>query len=420
MKAFLSSVLDWPISLSGHSPALVTRLPESERIRIEALGMTLLLPVCISALGAGAAVYQISGENVRAAQAAGIAIGLFTLIIDRALLATPASRIGPVLLRIVLTLVTSTVFAHTALLWLFEEKIEEEARNARVEEATDLTRRMEALDLNQVAAKEAESRMLAEQIRELSEEQARTSELIAARQEKLDSYRKQYDDEINGRGASRLAGEGPASRRIQAELITPTANELAVLKETRGSQLATLNDLRQSLRSLSEAKTAETTTDLQINQLREESLSREYQGILTRFVLLHEIIRRDRAALTAYLLICTLLLLWELLPVFLKLSSGKCEYATEMRRQQNQFPGRSEIRERHQSRMELIKLEELEMEKWSELIESRFESIQEKRSAIPKRATAEQREAYLSLLDMSLRSLVRAGNCLENLSDAPK
>ena len=59
--------------------------------------------------------------------------------------------------------------------------------------------------------------------------------------------------------------------------------------------------------------------------------------------------------------------------------------------------------------MELMELDEIEASTWIQQAERRFKIIQEKRAEIPKRATAEQRKAFLDALGIVGESLQKTG-----------
>ena len=67
----------------------------------------------------------------------------------------------------------------------------------------------------------------------------------------------------------------------------------------------------------------------------------------------------------------------------------------------------------HKLRLLEMELEDKEMDRWTRQVETRFETVQEKRAAIPKRATPEQRSAFLENLDLLLTSLSRVGEKLK-------
>ncbi len=412
--------------LSGHSVTLTEEVPTAEQVRITALGMTLLLPVGIASAGAFATAYRISHGSVEGAAIASVVVGLFTLIIDRALMASFSRNFGSLALRVVLTLVTSTVFAHTALLWLFGDKITEQAEEKRKVELEEITRRFTPKEAGTNALVSRQNESLTRQMESLTSELKNSSEMLSKTSAELGRFRQKYNDEIEGKGASKIAGEGPAARRLKREHIEPLERELAFYQGERERLQRELSGIREELASLykaSENDPEKTRAQAQLEQLTEEVLNRSYLGVLSQFVLLHEVIKKDSSALVAYVLVSLLLLLWELIPVLLKFSGDGGEYERKMKAlkmlreaelevSKDLLEQKARLLQGHALRLETMDCDEIEAEKWLKQADARFQVVQEKRASIPRRATAEQREAYLAALNVLIDSLTRTAEML--------
>ena len=409
----ISAMLIW---LSGHSIELAFKTPPAERNRLAALGACLILPIGISGFGAFATVYQAFGRPSAACVVAIIVAG-FTLVVDRALLAATSKGVVSVGLRFCLTLLSSTIFAHTALLWLFSDAIDAQAAQSRREEIVAISSQFKP------ERNSAKIDTIKGQIEAATQLLRRSDISIDETTKELTSYRAKYSDEVEGRGPSGKPGEGQEARRLMTVRIQPLESELARHQADQLALREELRLLRADLRKAIETKAGDPAV-ARFNWLLDEAAHRSDNGVLSRFMMLHELIRADRAALTAYVLICLFLLLWELVPVLLKFTMPEGEYARLARLAEIESEAaakamnetmekRAALRERHRFHLELMEVEELEGTRWLSLAEERFRKVQEQRGTIPKRATDEQREAYLSALTVAMASLESAGNRLQ-------
>ena len=213
--------------------------------------------------------------------------------------------------------------------------------------------------------------------------------------------------------------------------IEPLEKNHAHYQNQRTELQAELSRLRNQLAAAHEGaeNSAERlVAEAQFKKLSEEALARSYSGLLIRFVLLHEIIRTDSAALAAYILVSLLLLFWELIPMVVKFTWEPSEYERQIERTEHRgvaeleaakklLIDRAGVQQLHKLRMEIMKLDRVEAAAWVAQAEERFEIVQAKRAAIPKRATIEQREAYLSALNVLIASLGRTGEKLLSEND---
>ena len=191
---WFTSFLIW---VSGHCPAVP--VPDAEKLKLAALGMALFVPVSISAFGAYATTLQASESQPWAIFAAFL-VGGFTFAIDRALLSSSSGHLAAIGFRVALTLVSSTVFAHTALLWLFAGKIGEAAEHKRKAELQSITSRFRSVyDLSSSPTSYRISDING-QIETISAELKSCSTLLGTTSEELTGYRLKYRDEVDGRG----------------------------------------------------------------------------------------------------------------------------------------------------------------------------------------------------------------------------
>lgn len=403
--------------LSGHSAKLASKTPPAEQTRLAALGACLILPVGISGFGAFATVFQVF-DTIVAAVISAVVVAGFTLVVDRALLASTSKSVVSIGLRVCLTLLSSTIFAHTALLWLFSDAIDRQAAQERRDEIAAISTEF------QPERDSVEIETINSQIEAMTERLQGIDQLVQESSAQLSTYRTKYSDEVEGRGPSGTPGEGPEARRLMTVHIEPLEADLERHRLNQVALQDELQQLRAELRKAVEAL-AEDPATARLELLADEAANQSYDGVLSRFLLLHELIRNDRSALVAYLLICLFLLLWELNPVLLKLTAPDGEYARQVRLAENQAEAdgqakaatmneRAELQERHRLNIELMELEEMEAKKWLALAEERFQTVQEQRSGIPKRATDEQRDAYLEALKVATASLEKAGKRLKN------
>ena len=401
--------------LSGHSTELVTTLHPAEQARIFTLGSTLLLPVLIASMGSLATVYKLSGELLLSVSAA-LIVGGFTLIVDRAFIGSCSRGVTALLFRVALVIITSTVFSHTALLWVFKGKIAERCETNRMEILDSIASRFRP-DFDSNSLFDADLQMVVEGLE-------RSKVQIDQLQLQLKSYQKEYEDEVAGRGPSGLAGEGKESRRILNSKILPLQAELAKLEARQGETATNLEQQRKHLRERERARLAAFETDQRIyRELSQKGLNQSTNGVLMEFLILHQIIKEDRMALWAYLLISLLLFFWEILPIALKYTGRKSPYERQLElleaeviarteAARKNLSERSKARESHLLKMELMELSEIEAVSWLAQSERRFEAVQEKRAAIPKRATPEQRRAYLEALAIAAELLRQTGSHL--------
>ncbi len=386
--------------LSGHSPAIASQTQPAEQLRLVALGMSLILPVSIGGLGGFATAWRMSEGNVIGAVITGAIVALFTLVVDRSLMASGNRSSLAVTLRLVLTILTSTVFAHSALLWLFADRIDAQAGASRQQELVQIA------SLFRPDSGQTSSRIttINGQIEPLTTELEQVNEALSKIGPELSRNRQAYADEVAGRGSSGEAGEGPESRRIMALLIKPMETELE-RQQSEKKRLAT--ELAQSRSELAVAwKEQERDQNVlreQYQALSQDALNRQHRGILSQYLLLHEIIEEDHTALLAYLFLSLLLLFWELVPVLLKLTMETGEYDLLSK------VSKAEMTANHAMRMKIMELEEIEATAWLKQAEERFRLVDEKRAAIPKRAHTEHREAYLQALKVLIDSLNRTG-----------
>ena len=211
------------IWLSGHSPVVASQVQPAEQLRISALGMTLFLPVGIGAIGGFATAWRISDGNLLGSLVAGFVVGAFTLVVDRSLIASGNRGLPSLILRVVLTLLTSTVFAHTALLWLFADRIDAEASKTRQTELQNIA----FLFRPDYDRSSFRINGINGQIEALNAELQRVGSELSNASSELRKYREVYADEVAGRGPSGKPGEGTESRRIISVHIRPLEAELA-------------------------------------------------------------------------------------------------------------------------------------------------------------------------------------------------
>ena len=403
------------IWLSGHSPVVASQVQPAEQLRISALGMTLFLPVSIGAIGGFATAWRITEGNLLGAIVAGIVVGLFTLVVDRSLIASGNRGLPSLTLRVVLTLLTSTVFAHTALLWLFTDRIDAEASKTRQTELQNIASLFRP-DYDRTSFR---INGINGQIEALNAELQRVGSELSKTSSELRKYREVYADEVAGRGPSGKPGEGSESRRIMIVHIRPLEADLARYQGERDQLSVELGVARKDLQAAFKALESAPDKAIALEQygkLTQEALNRRYSGVLTQFVLLHEIISEDQTALLAYVFVSLLLLFWELVPVMLKFTMETREYDARVRVEiesvKTTLETRAEMASDHALRMEMMELEQIEAAAWVTQAEERFKLVDEKRQGIPKRANPEHRDAYLLALKVLIDSLGRTGNKL--------
>lgn len=415
------------IYTSGHSPALSADVNQAEKIRLEAMAWTLLLPVSIAGLGSYATAYQVSDGNQWGSLIFGILIGIFTLIVDRALLASSTNQKGTVCLRISLTLISSSVFAHSLLLWVFQGKLDSIGRTEKVKVISSMQENLIEWQTKRSQPRRLAMQSLENQSLELRKLVQQIERQIAEKRDQLATFQHAYDDEVGGRGGTRTPGIGPESKRILEQQINPLAEQIKDLENEVSQYRKELLTLQVTVRKQQsgpiEKDVDQTSAESHLSELTDETMAEDDRDLLSRVCLLHQLIQQDKAALVAYLLLSSLFLLWELLPLLLKMASHDSEYQRKHRMlshreqvekdiDQTTIEQRAEMQSQHELRLELMRIERLEIEAWSQQVEDRFQAVQAKRSAIPKRATPEQREAYLSALEVLMTSLVRTGHQL--------
>ena len=418
-----TALLVW---LSGHSARLTAEVPPAEQVKIAALGMTLILPVGIAATGAFATAYRVSQQSVGGAAMAAAVVGSFTLILDRALIASFSRNLASLGFRTLLTFITSTVFAHTALLWLFSDKITEQAERQRQAELETITARFDPGEHSEPFGLSTQRESLTAQMDTLLAELKHSSGLLEKTSTELARFRQKYNDEIEGNGASKVAGDGPEAKRLLRVHIEPLEQDLAYYQGERQRLQNELSAIRRELTTLHQAQQNDPNrarTQAQLDQLTQEALNRSYLGVLTQFVLLHEVMEEDATALVAYVLVSLLLLFWELIPVLLKFTGEPGEYEHRIQAQKHLSEAelnastelaesRARLLQAHALRIKTMEIEEMEAERWLKQAEARFELVQKRRASIPRRATKEQREAYLTALNVLVDSLTRTGKQL--------
>ncbi len=416
---FQNSLFVW---LSGHSREIVAELAEHERIRIIALGMTLLLPVSIGATGAFVTVFHLTKNLIGATIAAAI-VGSFSLVVDRALLANFSKNALSFVIRLLLTLITSAVFAHSVLLWLFSDKIAEIDAENRKNEIVNIASVLRPDHDSFASTFATRIEFTKEQTALVAAELGRKTDEIENTSTLLQDYRARYQNELNGRGPSGIPGEGINARKIQSEHIVPLEQKLRELENEKALLHLELSKLREDLRSTQGTDEKVAIAEKAAIQLTEDVLARKSAGVLSSYLILHEIISNDTAALCAYILLSLLLLFWELLPLLIKFSMPLGAYEKAIQRVQTRIdaelharnqliPEYSRLVASHKLKLEVMALDEIEANRWLQIADRRFEIVQQRRAEIPKRATAEQREAILEALNVLVKSLTHTGRQL--------
>jgi hypothetical protein len=171
--------------------------------------------------------------------------------------------------------------------------------------------------------------------------------------------------------------------------------------------------------------------DPNVSRLREQQARLESaieeaprRDLLAKWRTLHEIMGDDSMTLMAYLAICALLLMFETIPLLIKLTDARGEYAMAIEKREfeldqqladfiSSYPLSRAIRQELQSRFELAN-ERLEFHRKLaamilEQADRNIEQVAEKRRQIPRRAPEAQKEAMNRTLESLLMSYYEAG-----------
>ena len=330
--------------LGGDPQGPLQNCSEKARIDSASQGATLLLPMIIWGAG-GFATAQMMNASLFGCAVTSVSLAIIILILDRGMMSyvskAKRSSLG-IIARFVLAIAGSVIFAHPAVFFVAKGVIEREL-TSEVEKAVE-TRKSEI----EPQLAEARKRLSASAaiLRDTASAAniafvAKNEELKAAR-EAVARWTKDADEEANGRrGSSALEGEGPRFKRAEkykeeAKItVKNLESELAGARQASDSAQKALTAAMVSKENDPEIKRLENDLGLALGKIR----GHDQGDPFSRFEALHAVIGRNWAAGSyslgmGYIIMCIVLLGFEVIPVCLKLGAGSGELALVLELQQ--------------------------------------------------------------------------------------
>jgi hypothetical protein len=225
------------IWLAGSSENLLRRCPDSERVKHEAIGAAVMVPV---AFGFAAAYYTSS--SLSAGPVISTAIGFFwagvITIIDRTFLATyrkTKRQWTQAVVRLGIAALTSIVIAHPLVLWTFRDSIAHQIDAWRRTE----TARIENSAVSEISALRKEKTQhlaaLEQNLTELHSRQKKADEELSTLRRDLTEFIRVRNAEVNGERGTKLTGPGRIASDLEKNAIKPT--ERVIAKKEKASAL---------------------------------------------------------------------------------------------------------------------------------------------------------------------------------------
>ncbi len=323
--------------LGGDPQGSLRDCSEKARIDSASQGATLLLPMIIWGAG-GFATAHMMNAGLIACFVTSMSLAIIILILDRGMMSyvskAKRSSLG-IIARFILAIAGSIVFAHPAVFIVAKGVIEREL-TADVENAVEARK-------SEIEPQLAEARKrLASSAAILRDTASAANIAFIEKNEELKEARKAVerwtnaaDDEANGlRGSSALQGEGTKFKRAEKY-----KNEAKLTVKNLESELANARKASHSAQQALTSAIVLKVNDPEIRRLENDlnlalgKIRGHDQGDpFSRFEALHAVIGRNWAAGSyslgvGYIIVCIVLLGFEVIPVCLKLGAGGGELA---------------------------------------------------------------------------------------------
>ena len=162
----------------------------------------------------------------------------------------------------------------------------------------------------------------------LISESAHARSRIESKRAELSQYQNEYENEIKGLGPLRCSrGRKRIAPNHGKQDHAATSRSLKLLEAEQQARLAELEQYRAIARQKEQLQLPSLKAEQELyEKLSQKALQQSHRGILSEYLILHEIIKADRNALIVYVLVCLLLLFWEILPLALKYTGNDNEY----------------------------------------------------------------------------------------------
>lgn len=415
--------------LAGDSLAILSLCDEREWNKSASRGATLLIPPIIAGVGSGYTAFSFS-QSWLLSFAIGMVWAWMVLVIDRAIIThfkqtrSTAVRIFP---RFLMALLTSLVTSHPLVFLLFSDELDVVIGKVQRQELAQVQNETEHKLQAILSGYEPRTHLLQQQLDDSKTQLARSVDDYERKSARLSTFHQQYENEIQGLGPSGRPGIGSAARQIKTERIAPLESELADLREHKDQLLRSFDQLQSELAS----HFLKIENDPNAHRLREQQARLEAtieqnprRDLLAKWRSLHSLMETDSMTRWAYLAICALLLMFETIPLIIKLSEPKEEYALALEKQQFEqeqqlanfmggYPVSKAIRQELRARFDLAH-ERLEFHRQLaaqvlEQADQNIEQVAERRRLIPRRAPDAQKEAINRTLECLLMSYYEAG-----------
>ena len=333
--------------LAGDPQSVLRTLSEKARIESSTIGATLTLPMVIWAAG-GFATASMMNAPLAGCLITGATLAALILILDRGMmsLASKKGRRGiGVTLRFILAFAGSLVFAHPAVFYVArgvidrelaaEQQTAVEARKAKIAPQLEQARERLAKNLTvmQNAAGGAQT-ALEEKAKALQETRAKVTEWTKTADDEARGFRP------DGQGKA-IADEGRNYKRATTNRDQFSKTEAALKDEVeaaqqsaKATQAALLNANAAAAKDPEVLRLEEDLT-LALQQIRGTA----YSDPFSRFEALHHVMARNwqggsYSLCIAYIVVCLVLMLMEIVPLWLKLSNGGGELGLTLDQQQ--------------------------------------------------------------------------------------
>lgn len=330
--------------LGGDPQSTLKNCSEKAKIDSASQGATLILPMVIWGAG-GFATAHMMNAGLLACVVTSVCLSVIILILDRGMMSYVSkkkrSSLG-IVARFVLAFAGSVVFAHPAVFIIAKGLIEREL-TSEVERAVEARKSEIEPQLASARKRLSESTsILRDSASAAHSSVVQKNEELKAAREAVARWTKEADDEAKGlRGTFGKKGEGTDFKRAERY-----RDEAKITVTNLEMELARAQQNSESTQKALTVAVAGNDVDPEIKRLENDLASalgkirgHDQGDPFSRFEALHTVIARDWSAGSyslglGYIIVCLVLLGFEVIPICLKLGAGDGELALALELQQ--------------------------------------------------------------------------------------
>lgn len=319
------------IWLAGSSESVLRDCDDSERIKHEAIGAAILVPISFGFAAAFYTAFSLTA-NARMAACVGCFWACVIGIVDRTFLATYRKvkrQWTQAIVRLGVAALTSVVIAHPLVLWAFRDSIANQIDTWHKQETSKVQQTAAAKIDKLYNEKKEHLKSLETNLTELHARGKKADDELAELRHQLTELIRVRNAEVNGERGSRMLGAGKIARDLEENAIKPTEQAITDKQDEVGqiqSEIETTTTaIRDAANALTKDRDIASVRIVRDNELQQER-ARNRGDIIGQTNALEEIEGRNPFVTHARWSLFTLFLLVDSLALLSKLLCARGRY----------------------------------------------------------------------------------------------